>query len=1069
MYEESLEWIETFEQYVSEYEKGVRELKKIQADLLQITDLKNTLLEKYSKKFAVIQEAEVREYSAEEIEAIRAELLDNSILTVLKRFLGIGKKQDVIYAELMGKIKGLTLYLRSRLEQKAEETKSFREQLEQCGKKILENYRKVQNHIKDQFPSRENRFLYFGDTDILLEAERENSEPAVKEILEECYQNEFVKVPYTCSCEDPFLFYLEYEGEAGRKRANGLTRSLLYQMIAKTGEYELELHLIDGEDTGKEYSELLALKQIRENEVWELNTAVTGNVYKYAQLYLSNQDISDGLKNLDQYISRVAIETAGFENVQEYNGSSKAKDRGMIPMQMVVIQNFPAGFNESDIELLDKLIKNGGQRGIFIILQYDRKNKKFFEERVDIPTEHRMNGVILETQGEYLTAHDYSGAVDLKILPGGDRDFIQKIVDEKTKMKEVDNRFMSLMPAQGPFGMENATKGIVVPFALDHRGNICTFTLAQATNAHGLISGVAGSGKSTLLHMIISSVCMNYTPQDVELWLVDYKITEFSSYKYNTPPHIKFLGLSKGEDFTFAFLDKIYEEYERRQRLIKQADIEKKMHGESVNITSITDFREYYGKDSMSRLLIIIDEFHVMAQQVYERPEYRQKLENILAEGRAMGITMLLSDQAVTVGLKGLTEKGRKQIKCRLAMANDMEEMKEMLQTKEKEELKPFRNLKTGDCVLVTAANVRSENGEVEETLKMERVRNIYIDGETRFQLCKNIRRFYHAEDYTPVYMDETERKYYSDAEITQWNQNRNHSVNYTRQIPVYFGEALDLSGCFMIPVAHRRGDNLMCVGGVEEEQIQLILSTVFSWKRVPGHKIVLFADEYCQIFNLYEEEFRRLQSEDPEITVYSGIREICLGIRKLVEEGADRSRENRTLAIWLGLDELYDEFQRYPEKSYVQKQLHKNPKKESSVLSDQLEDKWALLFGDEKDETETEQNDEEFQEDELEEYNAIEDIVWLIQTGPRNGIFQMIVYDNTYPIRNNRKIKPEDFRHKLAFSMGRDECGEYLGRNMLLDGMENQKGVAAYYDGKGQVRKFLPYHFHEIESQSEF
>ena len=65
MYEESLEWIETFEQYVSEYEKGVRELKKIQADLLQITDLKNTLLEKYSKKFAVIQEAELREYSAE--------------------------------------------------------------------------------------------------------------------------------------------------------------------------------------------------------------------------------------------------------------------------------------------------------------------------------------------------------------------------------------------------------------------------------------------------------------------------------------------------------------------------------------------------------------------------------------------------------------------------------------------------------------------------------------------------------------------------------------------------------------------------------------------------------------------------------------------------------------------------------------------------------------------------------------------------------------------------------------------------------------------------------------------
>ena len=46
-------------------------------------------------------------------------------------------------------------------------------------------------------------------------------------------------------------------------------------------------------------------------------------------------------------------------------------------------------------------------------------------------------------------------------------------------------------------------------------------------NAHGLICGGTGSGKSSLLHMLISSIVMNYTPEDVEIWLSDYKITEF--------------------------------------------------------------------------------------------------------------------------------------------------------------------------------------------------------------------------------------------------------------------------------------------------------------------------------------------------------------------------------------------------------------------------------------------------------------------------------------------------------------------------------------------------------------
>ena len=77
----------------------------------------------------------------------------------------------------------------------------------------------------------------------------------------------------------------------------------------------------------------------------------------------------------------------------------------------------------------------------------------------------------------------------------------------------------------------------------------------------------------------------------------------------------------------------------------------------------------------MTRLLVIVDEFHVMSQHAQLEPDYKIKLENILSEARALGIILLLSDQAIVDGLRGLSDKGKKQIKARIALANYMDEI----------------------------------------------------------------------------------------------------------------------------------------------------------------------------------------------------------------------------------------------------------------------------------------------------------------------------------------------------------------------------------------------------------
>ncbi len=81
----------------------------------------------------------------------------------------------------------------------------------------------------------------------------------------------------------------------------------------------------------------------------------------------------------------------------------------------------------------------------------------------------------------------------------------------------------------GYFSLDS-TNGLHIPFAVDKRNQIVDFNLAVDLCYHAFISGTTGIGKSVLLHSIIANTIRNYHPDDVELWLVDYKAVEFIEY-----------------------------------------------------------------------------------------------------------------------------------------------------------------------------------------------------------------------------------------------------------------------------------------------------------------------------------------------------------------------------------------------------------------------------------------------------------------------------------------------------------------------------------------------------------
>lgn len=549
-------------------------------------------------------------------------------------------------------------------------------------------------------------------------------------------------------------------------------------------------------------------------------------------------------------------------------------------------------------------------------------------------------------------------------------------------------------------------------------------------NAHGLICGGTGSGKSSLLHMLISSIVMNYTPEDVEIWLSDYKITEFYSYKTNTPPHIRFIGLSKTSDFSYAFLDKIIDEMNRRQTIIAQADYDYKAGGGKSNITSFGDYRKVYGKNSMTRLLIIVDEFHVMSQHAQLETEYKTKLENILSEARALGIILLLSDQAIVDGLRGLSDKGKKQIKARIALSNYKDELEETLNEKEADKIRSFIHMKVGEVAVQTI----QENEDREEVPTIERAMAIYINGTCRYNVNEKARTIYHAEDYVADVFDDRVVDPMKIEEIDQWEkENVISHRDGSKDIHIYLGRSVNLGFALHFPLLQRKGNNIMCASGTEEQQMRILRAIISSFARQSDFSVDIMADSYASVYREYKPEILEFEKNYPEIRVHDDLEDICYKIVETLEIIKDRSNTRKQLIVWLGLDSMADILadernKRTPvlkkaEEKATQSEVSESVSEEESEktdFNDSALDEFSALFGDmdlfgEEDINEEEpETGKEAQTSYL--YDARNDIVRIIHLGPTCNVFNLVIYDSASALRDFREVKTLDFNHKLHF-----------------------------------------------------
>lgn len=151
---------------------------------------------------------------------------------------------------------------------------------------------------------------------------------------------------------------------------------------------------------------------------------------------------------------------------------------------------------------------------------------------------------------------------------------------------------------------------------------------------HGLIAGTTGSGKSETLQTYILSLALNFSPDDVGFFIIDYKGGGMANL-FNGLPHIigQISNLS-GNQVKRAMVS-IKSENKRRQRIFNE-------HGVN-NINLYTRlYKNNEAKIPVPHMFIIIDEF---AELKREEPDFMRELISVAQVGRSLGVHLILATQ----------------------------------------------------------------------------------------------------------------------------------------------------------------------------------------------------------------------------------------------------------------------------------------------------------------------------------------------------------------------------------------------------------------------------------------
>jgi DNA segregation ATPase FtsK/SpoIIIE, S-DNA-T family len=446
---------------------------------------------------------------------------------------------------------------------------------------------------------------------------------------------------------------------AEKDAAADAIRSLMLRLLATIQPGTLRYTLIDPVGLGQNVAAFMPLADKDD----QLVTSRAWTEPRHIEQRLS--DLTEHMENVIQSYLRNE-----FPTIQAYNAKARVPE----PYRLLVAFEFPTNFSEDAARRLVSIAQNGPRCGVYTIVLYD----------TDKPLPHGFSQDDLLRSANIIRSSKESGyftwrgaefeKFDIlldtlpnvhieKPLANGQKttDLANWIVDtvgtEAAEGNAIEVPFSEIAPAQEEWWNADTLDSIRVPLGPWGAKENQYLELGQGTAIHGLIAGRTGSGKSTLLHVLVTSAALRYSPDELHLYLIDFKKgVEFKRYADAALPHAKVIAIESEREFGLSVLEGL--------------DAELKTRGDRFRNQGADGLKAYRNRtgETLPRILLLVDEFQeFFSEDDLVASQASQLLDRLVRQGRAFGIHVLLGSQTLS-GAYSLARSTIEQMYVRIAL-----------------------------------------------------------------------------------------------------------------------------------------------------------------------------------------------------------------------------------------------------------------------------------------------------------------------------------------------------------------------------------------------------------------
>jgi len=225
-----------------------------------------------------------------------------------------------------------------------------------------------------------------------------------------------------------------------------------------------------------------------------------------------------------------------------------------------------------------------------------------------------------------------------KVLYEACIDYINKEAEAKEEMKVQNLDFGSA--AENKYETDLSTMIIPVGKA---ESKDADFRMDLVSHVHSFIIGQSGSGKSVFLHNIIGGAMLKYAPEDLQLYLLDFKLGGVEFNRYQGAKHVKALLVDNSDpQVTLEILRELRNSMTERGKLLR-----------SAGVNNIGEYNKLHQEDRMPHVLVVADECHEMFKADDSIPrQVRNEISDIVIkiakEGRSQGVHLVFATQTLS-------------------------------------------------------------------------------------------------------------------------------------------------------------------------------------------------------------------------------------------------------------------------------------------------------------------------------------------------------------------------------------------------------------------------------------